>query len=147
MKSNIIETTRSLYRSHGALYLFAPPGIAAMIGREIPFASCLFWLQPRLDHMSKVFYGDVEKLSIAKDLSVGIATSAIATPISHVPSVVAAYQQGMGVGLQTAVTDLYRIGGFREFWRGFAARAISLAGTMTVVPLVLRLLKPRQEES
>ena len=64
----------------------------------------------------------------------------VATPISHIPSVIAAYQQGHGVGLKTAIQDLYQIGGFSEFWRGLVARTVSLAGTMTVVPFVMRAL-------
>ena len=143
----MLETARIMYRDHGASYLFAPPGITAMVGREIPFASCLFWLQPRLDKMANELQGDIQRFSFAKDISVGIAASCIATPISHVPSVIAAYQQGTGVDLQTAVTDLYMIGGFKEFWRGFAARAVSLAGTMTVVPLVLRVMTPDASSS
>ena len=143
MKRGIGETVKLLYHRHGAIYLAAPPGMAAMAGREVPFAASLFWLQPTLSKMAQALDGNDQSHSIGKYLLVGIATSIIATPISHVPSVIAAYQQGHGKDLRTAVGDLYRIGGVREFWRGLGARTVSLAGTMTVVPLVLRALAPQ----
>ncbi len=142
LERNVGDGASFLFRRHGILFLIAPPGMAAMVGREVPFAASLFWLQPMLSKMARTLD---DRHSIGKDLLVGVATSIVATPISHVPSVIAAYQQGTGLSLRSAVTELYRIGGFREFWRGLGARTLSLAGTMTVVPFVLRTLGPREE--
>lgn len=141
LESDIFSTVHRTYISHGFMRVLVPPGLTAMIGREIPFAASLFWLQPTLSKLFDDLNKDAEcNISIAKYLCVGVATSAVATPISHIPSVVAAYQQGHGVGIKTAVQELYSVGGFFEFWRGLAARTVSLAGTMTVVPFVMHAL-------
>ena len=61
----------------------------------------------------------------------------VAVPPSQPPSVVAAYQQASGVSLSRAISDIYAAGGYREFFRGLPARTVLLAGTFTVVPVVL----------
>ena len=44
------------------------------------------------------------------------------------------------------MSELLSIGGWKELWRGLIPRTVSLAGTMTVVPLVLQTLAPTAEE-
>jgi hypothetical protein len=45
--------------------------------------------------------------------------------------------QGHSLGLAAAVRQLLAAGGWRALWRGLGARTLSLAGTMTVVPVVI----------
>ena len=48
------------------------------------------------------------------------------------------------VSFVTAVQQLLQAGGYKELWRGLGARTMSLAGTFTVVPIVMALLKPKK---
>ena len=116
-----------------------------MVCREIPFAATLFHIRPALtqwvqdthpiEHMSTPLW-------LAREAGLGCVTSAVASPISHVPSVIAAYQQGHGVDFRTALQQLLDgPGGMKELWRGLGARTFSLAGTFTVVPIVMELCK------
>jgi hypothetical protein len=45
--------------------------------------------------------------------------------------------QGHSLGLAAAVRQLLAAAGWRALWRGLGARTLSLAGTMTVVPVVI----------
>ncbi|CAE8597695.1 unnamed protein product [Polarella glacialis] len=152
---------RYLYCQPGGLQmLLMPPGILAIICREAPFVFALFHVRPVV---TDFVYGRfvtgpetdptfVSSASVSSDLLrtktwkphleliAGFATAALTCPVSHVPSVVAAYQQGHGVGMLRACTEIYRRGGLRSFWCGLIARTLSLGGTMTVVPNIIRLL-------
>ena len=152
----IHETVRKLWQQRGPFSLLIPPGIGMMMGREIPFAASLFWLQPNLKQIIQNVWPTKENnqedktcfmspSNLLKCAITGFGTSVIATPISHVPSVVAAYQQGHGLGVHKAIQELLAVGGPRELWRGLVARTLSLAGTLTVVPIVLDALAPRDE--
>jgi len=45
------------------------------------------------------------------------------------------------------VNELLNAGeGYKELWRGLGARTVSLAGTFTVVPIVMSLLLPKEDE-
>jgi len=133
---------RHIFHKRGGLHgLLLPPGMLAMVFREMPFVAALFYIQPAV---KSGIYGMTSAGSEPKpdarlhlELASGFATSIVTTPLSHVPSVVAAYQQGHGVSLQKACFDMYSQGGWRAFWRGLVARTVSIAGTMTVVPLVI----------
>lgn len=137
----VLDTAGGLLRERGALYLLVPPGIAATAAREIPFAATLFHVRPLLTQrfvVSKPESSMAERLG--RECLLGCAASAVASPASHAPSVVASYQQATGTSLRQAVAELYAAGGLRTFFRGLAARSISLAGTFTVVPVVLDAL-------
>jgi len=133
---------RHIFHERGGLHgLLLPPGMLAMMFREMPFVAALFYVKPAV---TSRIYGMTSGGSESKpdtrwhlELASGFATSMVTTPVSHVPSVVAAYQQGHGVGLQKACFEMYRQGGWRAFWRGLVARTVSIAGTMIVVPLVI----------
>ena len=75
-----------------------------------------------------------------QELFCGFTAALIASPVSHVPSVIAAYQQGHNLPLRIAYSNIIAEGGWRELWRGLGARTLSLAGTMTVVPIVISAL-------
>lgn len=130
---------KHVHAEEGAFGLLLPRGMLAMAGREVPFASALFYARPAI---SQAVYGDEgpRKIRWYKELFAGTLTALASTPFSHAPSVVVAYQQGHGISLSQACTEIYRQGGLAEFYRGFTARTVSLAGTMTVVPVVLDLL-------
>lgn len=87
-----------------------------MVCREIPFAATLFHIRPKLtewfqekekeknemkvkEEKEKMKEGGVKKTAmyLIRELGLGCLTSMVASPVSHVPSVVAAYQQGHGV--------------------------------------------------
>lgn len=126
----------------------------AMVGREVPFASALFFVQPMMfNYMHTGVAGagkgvepsntDTGNLSLQKlstSALCGVLTSMLVTPISQAPSVIAAYQQGHRASVPEAVQDIRRRYGWRGFFRGLGARTFSLAGTFTVVPLVLERL-------
>ena len=44
--------------------------------------------------------------------------------------------------LKDAIQQLVTQGGYKELWRGLLARSMSLAGTFTVVPIVMEAMKP-----
>lgn len=166
---SLISTAYSLYSHRGIQHLMLPPGMVAMVGREVPFASALFcvrpmmydWMLPIGDSVGKGKDGcgggmTIEKL--ATSAICGVVTSALVTPVSQAPSVIAAYQQGHNVKapgdeadtvetviysslltmrLTVAVREILERYGWRGLFRGMAARTISLAGTFTVVPLAL----------
>ena len=77
---------------------------------------------------------------VAKEVACGAAAAAVGGPVSHAPSVVAAYQQATNAPLAKAIGAIYAAGGGRAFFRGLPARTLSLAGTFAVVPYVLDLL-------
>jgi len=136
-----------IFHERGGLRgLLLPPGILAMMFREMPFVAALFYVRPAVT--SRVYGTDMSSggpeakpsRRLHLELASGFVTSWLTSPWAHVPSVVAAYQQGHGVGLQKACCEIYRQGGWRAFWRGLVARTCSIAGTMTVVPLVMNWL-------
>lgn len=114
--------------------------------REVPFASALLFFRPRIKVSTSTLISSSTRTKYPKcsmvgaEVMPGVATAAIAGPISHVPSVLAAYQQGHGVSLAQAYKELLAFGGKKELWRGLTARTVSLAGTFTVVPFVISQL-------
>lgn len=146
---------RHIYEKRGGVKgLLVPPGILAMMFREMPFVAALFYVRPAVT--ARVYGGSSSsstgneandvgtatplKRRLHLELLCGLITSSMTSPVAHVPSVVAAYQQGHGVKLRQAVTDIYQQGGLRAFWRGLIARTLSIAGTMAVVPMVIDAL-------
>ena len=146
--STMRQTFLSLYRTHGPKHLALPPGMAMMVCREIPFAATLFHVRPALTTWAQEQDTGPTPTStvgwMGRELGLGCLTSMVTSPISHIPSVIAAYQQGHGVSFVTAVQQLLQAGGYKELWRGLGARTMSLAGTFTVVPIVMALLKPKK---
>lgn len=139
--STLVPTARALARERGLAYMLLPPGMAATAAKEVPFAAACFFARPRLaaafvDRSGGASLGD----RCFRELCCGAACSAVASPVSHAPSVVAAYQQATGASLRGAVATLYAAGGAPTFFRGLAPRAVSFAGTFTVIPLVLDAL-------
>lgn len=149
----------------GLRALLLPHGMAMTVCREIPFASSMFFIQPLMrewihGHLnsptpSASSSSSSHSLSTSSSSSAvsallsslrsfgcdalcGLLTAALACPISHVPSVLAAYQQSRQISVGHAFSELWAQGGVRELLRGFGARTISLAGTLTVVPLAIR---------
>lgn len=146
------ETLRHLYYKRGGVRgMMLPPGMMAMVGREMPFVAALFYVRPAV---TAYVYGqqDIGAAAVEAppaatsgrrlhlEFLAGFTTAFLTCPFSHVPSVVAAYQQGHGVGLRRACSDIYREGGIRAFWRGMLMRTLSISGTMVVVPIVLDML-------
>jgi len=140
----LLETTAFLYRTHGFRIIMLPPGMLAMVFREIPFASALFYIRPFLSEK----FIDRKKRGAKRflqEFACGVSAALVGSPISHVPSVIVAYQQGHGVTPNEAIAQLYAAGGPKEFWRGLFPRTFSLAGTFTVVPIVMDLLNPQKD--
>lgn len=156
---SILQTIQQLYRTNKRRILL-PPGMIAMIGREVPFSTSLFYLRPLIEkefissHEQKQqqeeqhegqFQFNFERFLI--DLQCGLVTSLIATPISHPASVIASYQQGHNRPLFESMSVIYRLNGWKGFFRGLTARTLSLTGTFTIVPMVLRVLSPLYQET
>lgn len=130
----------NIFQTRGGLRgLLLPPGMIAMVGREMPFVAALFYVRPFVD---SAIYGSstVSERRFTHEILAGFTTSALTCPFSHVPSVIAAYQQGHGVSLSCACKHLYKEGGMQSFWRGFLTRTASIGGTMVIAPSVLRIL-------
>merc|ERR1712232_818439 len=127
----------------------------AMVGREVPFVSGVFFIRPlvtksiyqywgsdtgggvsdNIDGGSDTGGGDSAMTAAVRpawwktvhlEVAAGFLTSALTSPISQAPSVVSAYQQGHGVGLKQACTELYRQGGYGAFFRGLLPRTLAL---------------------
>lgn len=142
----IQKTVMEILKEKSVSGLLLPPGMIAMAGREIPFAASLFHFRPLLrDYIYEKKDTNIKSLLVRffEELSCGIMTSSFATPISHAPSVIAAYQQAHSVSLRVAISQIYNLEGMLGFTRGILPRTISLAGTFTVVPIVLELLSPK----
>ena len=147
-KMSVGKTLRYLYKKHGLYHLLLPPGMLAMVGREVPFASALFYVRPA---MFKHLQADSTDADGSTSTSIhdkifhsalcGVATSVLVTPLSQAPSVIAAYQQGHAVTISAAVEEIRLRYGWKGFFRGLTARTFSLAGTFTVVPLALEKLE------
>ena len=143
--ASVGTTFQRLQRSRGVRGLLLPPGMGMMVCREIPFATTLFHVRPALTAWVKKH--DEEGVHIpwyqwiGREFGLGCVTSVFTSPISHIPSVIAAYQQGHGVDFRTAIQQLLDAGGYKELWRGLGARTVSLAGTFTVVPIVMTLVQ------
>lgn len=137
----MMQTAAAVCTETGVSGLLLPPGMLAMVGREIPFASALFYIRPLLSQcLMDSFPGADQKLSIVKELTCGCLTSIIATPLSHPPSVIAAYQQAHSIGLVAAIRGITARDGHIGLWRGLLARTVALAGTFTVVPIIVNIL-------
>ena len=131
---SVPQAALHLVKSRGASSVLLPPGMLMMAGRELPFGVALFYVQPSL---SRRFSAEGQSPTIYDRALCGLITSCVTTPFGHVPSVIAAYQQGQGVGLRQAVKDLTKVDGWRGLWRGLLPRTVSLAGSMTVIPIVI----------
>lgn len=136
--------------------IFLPPGMIAMVGREIPFSTSLFYLRPLIEkefmnlneHKHEHENGS-EIIGFNRfliDLKCGFLTSLFATPISHPASVIASYQQGHNQSLITSINYIFQKNGWKGFFRGLIARTLSLTGTFTIVPMVLRILTPLHQD-
>lgn len=90
---SIINTIKQIYQLQGLKSILLPPGMFAMAGREIPFATSLFYIRPIIS--SHITTGHKDKIKndnkysidyFLRELLCGSITSLFATPISHVPS-------------------------------------------------------------
>ena len=141
--------------------------------REVPYAGCLFFLSGWI--RSKVHGKDLIGTDgagvegapqaadggggtsggsgwlprVGRDLMAAALTAAIAGPISHAPSVIAAHQQAHAVGFAEAVAHLCAEGGggLRGFFRGLVPRTASLTGSLFVMPLTIEWLQPLVEKN
>jgi hypothetical protein len=138
------QTIYSIYTAKGISGIMLPPGMLAMVGREVPFASALFYFRPLLSEYLNEKFPTVKnnEISLSRELLCGCLTSIVATPLSHPSSVIAAYQQGHSVSPTAAFREITALDGWTGLWRGLAARTVSLAGTFTVVPILLYYLSP-----
>lgn len=155
---SVMNTFSKIYHQN-PVKLILPPGMLAMVGREVPFSTALFYFRPLiaekfgihrppptslfpllihvsgpLDHATIPWYRQ-----FCYDLQYGFMTSLIATPLSHPASVVASYQQGHDQPILQSIRSISNQYGWKGFFNGLTARTLSLTGTFTVVPIVLRI--------
>ena len=141
---SMFHTISAIYEEKGISGLLLPPGMLAMVGREVVFASALLYFRPLLsESLQQKFPTDNKNFNLPRELLCGCLTSLVATPISHPPSVIAAYQQGHSVSLMVALREITAHNGWRGLWRGVMVRTFSLAGTFTVVPIFFHLLSSK----
>jgi hypothetical protein len=140
---------RRIFAEGGLHGLLLPKGAAAMVCREIPFAFGLFFFRERVAERWRVWTAsDVEKQGSVKaagrwwigELGASLTTSALVNIFAHPASVVLAQQQAYDVRFSTALARAQAQGNgslLRGLFKGFVLRTVSIAGTMTVVPMVL----------
>ena len=114
-----------------------------MAGREIPYAACMFFLAGWMrDRLTERFGSD----GVGLQMTSATLTACIAGPISHVPSVVAAYQQAHAISIGDACRAISKSGGARGFWAGLLPRTASLAGSLFVFPFSVEQFQPLLEK-
>jgi hypothetical protein len=171
----VLGAARSTYASGGLLALAVPHGALAIAGREVPWAGCLFflsgWVRERLDGLlnsrssakqgqagagvggSEAKGNDVvpshggglSMRATGTQMLAAALTACVAGPISHVPSVIGAYQQAHAVGIGEACAAIKRQFGYRGFWGGLLPRTGSLAGSLFVFSFGVEHVQPRVE--
>merc|ERR1712107_77398 len=116
------------------------------VGREIPFSLGVWFLKERVGHRFHAMAGSRTDTSSGvgahaywwtTELCASLTTSALCNIPAHPPSVILALQQAHGYKLNDAVSRAWDNGGWRGFYAGYLVRTIAIAGTMTVVPLIL----------
>ena len=144
-QASTLIAARTILKQNGLFYLLNPPGLVATCFREIPFAATLFYIHPLIrEHWEARYPQDPQEYSVVSkiiaEFSCGVAAAAVSCPISQAPMTVAAYQQAESLSLMPAIRQIYSQGGVQAFFRGLVPRMVSLAGTFTVVPVVLDCL-------
>eukprot|EP01062_Namystynia_karyoxenos_P012930 TRINITY_DN14653_c0_g1_i1.p1 TRINITY_DN14653_c0_g1~~TRINITY_DN14653_c0_g1_i1.p1 ORF type:complete len:284 (+),score=57.09 TRINITY_DN14653_c0_g1_i1:80-853(+) len=141
---SIPAAAQAVLREQGVVGLVLPYGIAATAAREAPYATALFYVAP---WTSAAYARRWEELrnadgspTVPGRMLAAYSTSMVTSPISHAPSVVAAYQQRAGVPLGEAVRAIHSAQGWSGFFAGVAQRTAALGGTLFVIPLVIDLL-------
>jgi hypothetical protein len=139
---NMMNTLKYLYREKGLIGLMLPPGMTAMVGREMLFASALFWFRPYVTDNIVQPVRTNNKIDFIKEFICGAITATVLAPISHPAYVIAAYQQRTGTSASRVFRSIYSTDGWKGFWRGLIPRTFSLTGTFTIVPIILHMLLP-----
>lgn len=138
------DAARDITRG-GIISTMMPRGMAAMVGREVPFSLGLFFLKERVArHFHKLAGTDQAHSGSSgahaqwwcTELTASLTTSTVCNIPAHPPSVVLALQQAHDLQFRDALARACATG-WRGFYAGFAARTVAIAGTMTVVPLIL----------
>ncbi len=141
----VLQAARSTFASGGLLSLLAPYGALMIACREMPYAGCLFFLSGRIrDRVRGAIGGDgaSRPARLAGDVASAAMTAAVAGPLSHPPSVVAAHQAAHAVSLPAACAAIMRSGGRAGFFAGLLPRTISLTGSLFVMPFTIEALQP-----
>ena len=153
-KQTVLQATRSIYETRGLAALLAPYGMTAMVGREVPYAGCLFFLSGYIrSRVTQAWptgashngseppegqaQAPISPGSMLRDMLSAAMTAAVAGPLSQAPSVVAAHQQAHQVSLLTACREISAAGGLRSFFGGLAPRTTSLAGSLFIFPFTV----------
>lgn len=155
--ATIVQTASATHATGGAMALALPHGAVMTAAREIPYAGCLFflsgWIRERLHGRVAASEGggagggsDDYKARVARDVLGASLTACVAGPISHVPSVIAAYQQAHALSISAACKALAATGGVRAFFGGLLPRTVSLAGSLFVMPFTIEALTPHVEK-
>eukprot|EP00746_Dinoflagellata_sp_MGD_P034073 gnl/MRDRNA2_/MRDRNA2_181332_c0_seq1.p1 gnl/MRDRNA2_/MRDRNA2_181332_c0~~gnl/MRDRNA2_/MRDRNA2_181332_c0_seq1.p1 ORF type:complete len:318 (-),score=44.02 gnl/MRDRNA2_/MRDRNA2_181332_c0_seq1:30-932(-) len=120
-----------------------PRGVAAMVGREIPFSLGLFFLKDRASHLCHKFDCSADASTPKRivswtlaDLAASFGTAAFCGIVAQPASVVLALQQADDIPLSKALTQIGKEGITRGFYKGYVPRTISIAGSLFVYPLV-----------
>lgn len=134
---------RACYRSEGIFGVTMPLGQAAMVGREVPWAvGCFFFRDYLAQRCHGVHSGSSSSSGRslrwwAEELVSSMACSTLVGIVSHPSTVVLAQQQANDMRFMEAVRSIHKSGGARGFYVGFIPRALSIGGSMFVIPTVL----------
>lgn len=140
--TSVLSILQTKIRSrNGLISLCLPHGALACAGREVPFATSLFCVQPAVSK----WMSTGKKPQLQHELSGAVVAAAVGCPLGQAPAVVMAYQQANDVNFKTAFDILSRQG-TRRLFRGVIARTVSCASTMAIVPIVSKLLNFELQE-
>jgi len=145
--TSIGAVLRTSWRAEGIVGIAMPLGQAAMVGREVPWAVGCFFFRDYLAQMCHSAADDPRVLGKAsshrsvrwwaEEVISSMACSTLVGIVSHPSTVVLAQQQAHDLPFSVAIRKIYNNGGARGFYVGFISRAVSIGGSMFVIPTVL----------
>ena len=86
--------------------------------------------------------GEASLRHLLRDVAAAAITATVAAPLSHVPAVLASYQQAHHVPLIEAARAIRAASGVGGFFAGIVPRTMSIAGSLFVVPFTMEALHP-----
>ena len=165
----VTQTLWATRAAGGWLSVLVPYGALAIAAREVPYAGCMFflsgWIRSKVHGRNVIGHDEGAAAAAAADAALPASsdggarrigldfltaalTAAVAGPISHAPSVIAAHQSAHAVDFWTACAHLRKVGGggLSGFFQGLAPRTASLTGSLFVMPLAIECLQPLVEK-
>ena len=144
LNDSVPAAMRDAYARGGLRGLVIPPGLAMVLAREVPYATCLFWLSGRVRRKfanpRAVHDPPWRSSRLTRDYFAALCTAIVAGPVSHVPACIGAHQQAHATDISTSLVQLRSPGG-AGLWAGLLPRTLSLSGSLFIVPFSLEIVQ------